>query len=419
MFVYGGDVHDAGVAVLRDGIKEQIEEDRIKIREGLMDALLATGQADRERLRWIAKADRAELWRRDGHRSAASFVSATFQVSNWKARRWLDASHALDALPLTAAALESGALSLDKVVELARFVTPADESRWVRWAQRSTTGSVRAKADAEVTRPRDEASEVDSSRYLSHSRWDDHIWLEARLPVDDGERVVKVLDDLARDLPRHPDEATRTTGDDECSIDQRRADALVALITSSSASPSDTSVVVHAPIAALVADKGAASVAGGLTVHPETARRLCCDSKVRTVVEDGHGGRLGIGDSSRIVPAWLRAEVLERDGHVCTFEGCEQGRFLYMHHVIHWLFGGETELDNLLTVCHFHHKLIHEHRWSVTLDTHQRPVWFRPGGRVYEPGPAPPDAPPATLKDPPRLAEAIGFSRLLGLAAVL
>jgi hypothetical protein len=403
------------------GIGEQIAEDRIAIRAGLLDAVLAVGQADRERLRWILKADRAELWREDGHRSAAQFVSATFQVSNWKARRWIEAAHVLEHLPLTSIALESGSLSLDKVVELARFTTPSDESRWVKWAQKATTGAVRARADKEVTRSRDEAEKVDVSRYLTHSRWDDHIWIEARLPVEDGERVVAAIDDLARAMPSHPDDAPVATliGADEPSMDQRRADALVALVTSSGAASSDTTIVVHAPIASLIADEGSASVAGGLTLHPETTRRLCCDSKVRTVVEDGHGGRLGIGDASRTVPSWLRSEVLERDGHVCSFAGCEHGRFLYMHHVIHWLCGGATELNNLITVCHFHHKLIHEYRWSVTMDSHQRPIWFRPGGRVYEPGPAPPTGVIEANKEPPRVAEAIGFSRLLGLAAAL
>src|SRR5687767_4099956 len=193
-----------GAATLRV-LKEQIAEDRISIREGLMDSALAVGRADRERLRWIAKADRAELWRADGHRSGAGFVSATFHVSNWKARRWIEAAFALESLPLTAAALDSGALSLDKVCELTRFVTPADESRWIRWAAKTTTGGVRDRADREVKRAKDEAEKVDRSRYLTHSRWDDHVWIEARLPVEEGERVIEAIDALAAELPAHPD----------------------------------------------------------------------------------------------------------------------------------------------------------------------------------------------------------------------
>lgn len=390
-----------------------------------MDSVLAVGRADRERLRWIAKAERAELWRTDGHRNGAQFVSATFHVSNWKARRWIEAAFALESLPLTAAALDSGALSLDKVCELTRFVTPADESRWIRWAAKTTTGSVRDRADREVKRAKDEPAEVDATRFLNHHRWDDHIWLEARLSLEEGERVIKAIDDLAAELPAHPDdEAAASLLDDAGmrelkTIDQRRADALVALVTSSGAGSSDTTMVVHAPLETLIADEGSASMAGGVTLHPETARRLSCNSKLRTVVENGHGATVGIGRSSRVVPGWLRAQVLDRDGHECAFPGCERRHHVDIHHVTHWAHGGRTDLDNLLTLCHFHHKLVHEYRWSVSLDDRQRPTWFRPSGRVYEPGPAPPTEVPKLPKDPPRVAEAIGFSRLFGLAAVL
>jgi hypothetical protein len=311
-------------------------------------------------------------------------------------------------------------LSLDKVVELARFVTAADESRWVKWAAKATTGQVRGRAEAAVQRAADDAEKIESTRSFTHWRWDDHICFEGRLPIDEGQRVARAIDALADELPAHPDAETASDllGSRENTIDQRRADAFVALVTHSGETRGDTTIVVHAPVDVLAHGLGAATIGSGLALHPETARRLCCDSKIRTVVEDGHGGRLGIGDASRIVPNWLRNEVLERDGYACSFPGCEHSRFLDVHHVVHWLFGGETELDNLLTLCHFHHKLIHEHRWSVALDVHQRATWFRPGGRVYEPGPAPPTV-VEIESDRPKIAEAIGFSRLLGLAAVL
>ena len=397
----------------RTALKDQIAEDRLAIRAGLEAAVVTAGQADRDKLRWILKADRAELWRADGHRSCTQFVSATCHVSNWKARRWIEAAHVLEHLPHTAAALGSGALSLDKVVELARFVTPADESRWVRWAAKTTTGGVRDRADKEVKRDQAAAAKVDATRYLTHSLWDDHIWIEARLPVDEGMRVVAAIDELAADLPGHPDDTA------ERSIDQRRADALVALVTSSGSGSSDTTVVVHAPLEALTIDQGSASLAGGPALHPETARRLCCDSKLQTVLEGEANTVVGIGRASRVVPKWLRDLVLERDGHVCAFPGCEQRRHLYIHHIVHWSRGGRTDSDNLTCLCHLHHKLVHEYRWSVTLDDRHRSVWFRPGGRVYQPGPAPPTDVPEPKKEPPRLAEAVGFSRLLGLAAVL
>ena len=385
-----------------------------------MAAVSAGGRADRERMRWILKADRSELWRRDGHKSCVQFVSAVFHISNWKARRWVEAAHGLEHLPHLAAALEGAALSLDKVVELARFVTAADESRWVKWAAQATTGQVRTRAENEVKRTTDEAQDVEVKRSFSHWRWDHHICFEGQLPLAEGERVMRVIDALADELPAHPDDeaASELLGTGENTIDQRRADAFVALVTHSGEVRSDTTVVVHAPLDALISDEGAATIEGDGPVHPETLRRLCCDSHIRTVVDDGRGGRLGIGRTSRVVPRWLRDEVLERDGYMCTFPGCEHKRFVDIHHIVHWSRGGPTDLGNLITLCSSHHKLVHEHGWSVSFDTRHMPTWFRPGGRVYEPGPAPPNV-VELKKDPPKVAEAIGYSRLLGLAAVI
>jgi hypothetical protein len=64
-------------------------------------------------------------------------------------------------------------------------------------------------------------------------------------------------------------------------------------------------------------------------------------------------------------------------------------RFVHMHHMHWWELGGPTNLDNLITLCTFHHKLVHEHGWSVALRG-RSPVWFRPSGRRFEAGPAPP-----------------------------
>jgi hypothetical protein len=406
----------------RTNLKEQLAEDRIAIRAGLSDAVLAVGRADRERLRWIVKADRAELWREDGHKGPAQFVSATFHVSNWKARRWIEAAFALECLPLTAAALDSGALSLDKVVELTRFVTPADESRWIRWAAKTTPGGVRDRADAELKRTEQEAEEIQSARYLKWWKHDDLVYLEGALPLDQGGALTEAVDTLARELPAHPDDTAQRESlglDDEPSIDNRRADALVLLATGGSASSEPVTVVVHAPIEALAEDDGGCTLEGGGVLHPETARRISCDARLQIVLEDKEGNAVGIGGISQITPYWLRRQVFYRDDNTCTFPGCEMKRFLHPHHVRHWSRKGPTDLDNLVTVCTTHHKLIHEGRWCVTLDVKQRAIWFRPSGRVYEPGPAPPIDIAAPKKDPPRLAEAMSYSKLLGLAAVI
>jgi Domain of unknown function (DUF222) len=66
-------------------------------------------------------------------RDLAHFLAMRYGISEWKARRWIAAAHALEPLPKISEAFASGALGIDKVVELTRFATPVIRLR-LRWA---------------------------------------------------------------------------------------------------------------------------------------------------------------------------------------------------------------------------------------------------------------------------------------------
>ncbi|MDQ4143956.1 MAG: HNH endonuclease, partial [Actinomycetota bacterium] len=103
---------------------------------------------------------------------------------------------------------------------------------------------------------------------------------------------------------------------------------------------------------------------------------------------------------SRNIPAWLRRQVLHRDDHRCTFAGCDMRRFLQVHHIKPW--PGPTNLDNLVTLCHFHHKLVHEYGWSVRLGSIPGTAdWFRPDKTPYEPKPVAANRAPPQEELPP------------------
>ena len=84
---------------------------------------------------------------------------------------------------------------------------------------------------------------------------------------------------------------------------------------------------------------------------------------------------------------------------MCQFPGCEAEHRLHSHHVIHWVNGGETELHNLISLCHFHHHSVHEGGWTIVatsdgflfMDTYGKPhrvsVLRLPTNRVLPPAP--------------------------------
>ncbi len=111
-------------------------------------------------------------------------------------------------------------------------------------------------------------------------------------------------------------------------------------------------------------EHGRAHFEEGPWLLPETARRLGCDASLVTVLEDKKGEVLNVGRRSRIVPAHSRRALLERDG-VCQYPGCHESRYVDAHHVVHWAEGGETSLDNLVTLCRFHHRQLHRGKFGI------------------------------------------------------
>lgn len=117
----------------------------------------------------------------------------------------------------------------------------------------------------------------------------------------------------------------------------------------------------------------------------ETARRLVCEARLQVCVENDDGTVVGIGRNSRTVPAWLARVVRKRDKG-CRYPGCGRTRWIHIHHLIHWAHGGPTNLDNLISLCLFHHRLVHEDGWRISGDPNSEIPWIRPGGSPFIPG---------------------------------
>jgi len=340
--------------------------------------------AQRELLATIAEIDRSDAWRGDGARDMAHWLWMRYGLSEWKARRWIAAAHALESLPTISSAFESGELGIDKVVELCRFATPETEEGLLPWAHRVAAGAIRRRGDLKARRTLAETALADRSRYLRIFPTDDgrRVGTEGELPAAEGRMVQSTLEHLRRRLPVMPGE--------EHDPDARMADALVALCTAhGGAGGAEATVVVHAPVGVMVSGEGSASLESGGVIHAETARRLACSGKVQVAWEDARGEPIRLGRASREPSAGMLRLLRHRD-QGCVFPGCGSKAFTHAHHIRWWARGGTTELDNLALVCTFHHRLVHEHRWRIER-SNGRIEWFRPDGRRHRAGPDPPD----------------------------
>jgi Domain of unknown function (DUF222)/HNH endonuclease len=357
--------------------------------EGFADAMRRMGEAQRDALELIAVLDRSDSWVDEGARDMAHWLWINHGMSDWKARRWIAAAHALAQLPRIAQALAGGVLSVDKVVELTRFATPTDETHLIAWAEQVSPARIRHEADLRRRVQPGATAIQDEQRTVRWCFLDEgrRFELFADLPAAYGAVVARAIDRIAAQVPEMPGELGH--------VDARRADALIALCSAhlaADADPDRATVVVHARVGDRSSSPIGAAIEGGGIADPSIVDRLLCDARVQIVWEGATGRTIGIGRTTRVVPAWLGRQVRYRDKG-CRFPGCGTTAFTQAHHVRFWRNGGRTDLDNLVLICSFHHKLVHEYGWRIEGDAEVGLRWYRGDGTRYRAGPPQPDEP--------------------------
>jgi Domain of unknown function (DUF222)/HNH endonuclease len=285
-------------------------------------------------------------------------------------------AHALEKLPRIAAAMERGELSYSKARALTRVACPQTEQTLLNIALHGTANhvekTVRYFRRCLEAQERCREERQHENRSVSY-QWDDDgsLILRARLPATAGALVLKALETAAEDLhgkfgPRKP---TDDPADDERERRPRmqRADALALMAESflQHGSEAMTSgdrhqIVIHVDAETLRDDvAGRCEIDEGPSVSAETSRRLACDASVVALLENERGEPLSIGRKTRTIPTGLRRALNARD-RGCRFPGCTHQRFMEGHHIEHWAKGGETRLSNLVNLCDFHHRKVHE-----------------------------------------------------------
>lgn len=87
-------------------------------------------------------------------------------------------------------------------------------------------------------------------------------------------------------------------------------------------------------------------------------RKLACDAGVSRVVTDPKGKPLNLGRTARTARPHQRRGLRVRDRGRCSTPGCVSTR-VEIHHVLHWVDGGSTDVDQMVSACTRCHTLIH------------------------------------------------------------
>ena len=112
-----------------------------------------------------------------------------------------------------------------------------------------------------------------------------------------------------------------------------------------------------------------------------TSRQLACDCILTAIVMDENGSPINLARTARTVTAKQKRALTARD-HGCAFPGCgKPAAWTEGHHIWHWTDGGPTDMNNLVLLCGFHHRLIHHSDWEVFIAADNHP-WFIPPATV-------------------------------------
>ena len=180
--------------------------------------------------------------------------------------------------------------------------------------------------------------------------------LDGRLDPISLATLKQVLD--AMEPPDPTDAAIRRN------VSQRRADALMRLITGDTPPRVDIDGIVDIDTAAgrMPADltQAICELDGVGTISPSLMSLILCDCAIGRVLLRGKSEVLDLGRRTRLITPGLRRALRLRD-RTCVEPGCTlPAKYCDGHHIIHWTQHGPTNLPNLQLRCRRHHLRQHQ-----------------------------------------------------------
>jgi len=307
--------------------------------------------------------------------SAASWISRICGMSVPAAKDRLCVGEQLESLPVVAEALSRGEISYQAASvichqreKLGEKSDCLDEEQWVGFARKHSIeelnwigNHMRYAVDPDGF---DRDTEEDyEKRFLHISPMNGMYHLSGVLDPESGAALKTAIDGLAKRLGQ----------DDKRSPKQRRVDAFTEIVYKAMDEgklPTHNGVRPHITIITtlegLKGELGAAAseLETGTPISSKTVQRLACDGTLSRVLK-ADSVVVDVGRATRAIsPAQRRGLKAHYRG--CCGPGCDRPiNWTTPHHIEFWSRGGPSDLPNLLPLCYYHHRLVHEGGWQV------------------------------------------------------
>jgi hypothetical protein len=359
---------------LRQAVREfQTSEDRELDLKGLrevMDSLEGTFSSDSRRCQETC----AHL--ADGNANLVTWVGRLCGMSATSAADRLCVGTQLESLTKIAEALRAGEIGYQSTSLLCHLRDQLGEKRdlfnedeMLELARKHSVASLRylcryARHVADPDGFFNEAEADYSRRRLHISQMSDGMHaIDGILDQAGGAALKTALDSLSN---RRGPEDDRTFG-------QRTADSMVELAhhaMDEGRLPRRNGVKPHINLTTTIEGlknelgAGPADLELSLPISTRTLERIACDCTMsRVLLADSMV--IDVGRATRVVSAPMRRALRVRD-QGCRWPGCDrQVNWSTPHHIEFWARGGANRLPNLVLLCFFHHRLVHEGGWQV------------------------------------------------------
>ncbi len=350
--------------------------------------------------------------------SCAAWLSWKCQMSSGTAREHIRVARALRDLPVIRREFAAGRLSYVKVRALTRIATAANEAGLAEIAGPMTGNQLErfARAHRQCS-PADDAAARVRRRLTWRFEEDGSLAGTFRLPPLAGAVLLKALRAAASHEDPPPAGVSAETpprpGDRVVATSPDLADALVVVAESflagKIAGADDAEVyqvVLHVGAGVIPedgvsaetsppgprdpahpADPARCHVEDGAAVPVTTADMVGCTAALSWMTHAAGGAVLNLGRRRRRPNAAIRKAARERDHGRCRYPGCESRR-VDLHHIRHWSNGGPTSLDNLVSLCKFHHTAVHDRGCLIVARDDGTFAFCAPGGTQIPPSPA-------------------------------